>query len=69
MQCPICGLDSGETSVMCSRHSSFIYTSQGELIWCNDLGYIGQSKESYPDFVKRKQREIDEHPEWGIKYL
>ena len=26
-------------------------------------------KESYPEFVQRKQEEIDAHPEWGIKYL
>ena len=26
-------------------------------------------RETYPEFVKRKQRQIDEHPEWGIKYL
>lgn len=25
--------------------------------------------ESYIDFVKRKQKEIDEHPEWGIEYF
>ena len=23
----------------------------------------------YPDFVKRRMKEIDDHPEWGVEYL
>ena len=26
-------------------------------------------RESYPDYVARKKREVDAHPEWGITYL
>ena len=25
--------------------------------------------ERYSDFIKRRMKEIDDHPEWGIEYL
>jgi hypothetical protein len=64
--CPVCGQSNNGTSLVCSNHYNFIYYS-GKLLWCND--YVSNPIESYTEFVKRKQKEIDDHPEWGIRYL
>lgn len=67
--CPICGLPSGGTCVMCSSHHSFVYDSQGKLIWCNDLGYTVGFRETYSEFGNRLKADIAKHSEWNCKLL
>jgi hypothetical protein len=40
MKCPICGQESGETSVTCSKHISFTYDKDGNLIDHSDVVII-----------------------------
>ena len=35
MNCPICGLDSGETSVQCSKHIVVVIVN-GKVVYCID---------------------------------
>ena len=43
MLCPICGLNSNTTSVICSSHMGFIYGSYGEIVavleWISNKNY------------------------------
>ena len=38
--CPVCGLCSGNTSLVCSKHCSITYDSQGKVINFRDVQKI-----------------------------
>jgi len=40
MLCPICGMESKSTSVICPKHTSITYDKDGKVISWNDYDFI-----------------------------
>lgn len=66
------------TAVNCEVEGHCLHegTAVGSLYCCKCGQYVDTLsqrlsfyKEPYSEFVKRRIQQIDEHPEWGVKYL